>query len=178
MSRNRRIVKAVRFAGVGFSVRGLKAFATAATFLLLAACQLGAQGDKQAKDSRSRPQSNLNMPAKLPSGWKKGMAYADFRSAAIATGWSAVVDPQCKANVIGENYIGLCSTHPELDDCHVCDDIPELGACSGDGYCGMTFSKHAQTLEVTTYGMTEDRKVSGNGSRLQVVEWKVEAKAN
>lgn len=107
--------------------------------------------------------------------FKKGMAYADLRKLVIDAGWRPVADPQCKANVIGESYANLCSAHPELDDCRVCDDTPELGSCSGDGYCGMTFMGKAKKMQVTTYGMIEDRSISGDQSRLQVIGWKIEA---
>jgi hypothetical protein len=102
---------------------------------------------------------------------KKGMAYADLRKIAIGEGWSPVIDQECKTNVIGGNHEELCALHPDLDDCRVCGDLPELGSCSGDGYCGMTFSKGRKIFDVTTYGMIEDRAVTGQDSRLQVVGW-------
>lgn len=150
--------------------------------MLVAACQVETQANKQTHESR-QPDQKVDSGADISGDhlisaapqWKSGMAYADFQRIAINAGWSAVVDPQCRVNVIGTNYMGLCSAHPELDDCRVCDDMPELGSCSGDGYCGMKFSKQTQTLEVTTYGMTDDRKITGRDSRLRVAGWKVNA---
>ena len=108
------------------------------------------------------------------AGLSKGMAYADLRNLALQSGWTPIVDAKCRSNVIGADYSNLCSAHPDLDDCRVCDDLPELGSCSGDGYCGMSFKHGAETLDVTTYGMIEDRFVAGKTSRLEVMGWKSE----
>lgn len=173
MSRNSKGVGSSLFPDHMF-VRDLsKAFSMMLALLpILTACQPAAQEHGRPLHANVA-QAVVNSPS---STWKKGMAYADFRIVAAAAGWSAVIDPQCNANVVGDNYASLCSAHAELDDCRVCEDIPELSACSGDGYCGMTFSKQAQELEVTTYGMTEDRKIMGEKSRLQVVGWTIETK--
>lgn len=154
-----------------------KAFSMVLVLSALAACQLAAQENGRPLHGHvAQSAANSGSSHSPRSTWKKGMAYAEFRNVATAAGWSAVVDPQCKANVIGENYAALCAAHAELDDCRVCDDLPELGACSSDGYCGMTFSKQTQQLRVTTYGMTDDRSVQGDKSRLQVVGWTIETK--
>jgi hypothetical protein len=188
MRLHRPFVGITQFSDQSPLVGSVKTFLAALVVLsLLAACQFAAQEDGQAKNSQpsaaggksddQSPADHLSSYLPVRPEWKKGMAYADFRRAALETGWSPVVDPQCNANVIGENFADLCSAHPGLDDCHVCAEIPELGACSGDGYCGMTFTRHAQNLEVTTYGMTDDRKIRGSSSRLQVVGWRIETKA-
>jgi hypothetical protein len=106
-------------------------------------------------------------------GLRKGMPYANLRKLALDDGWRPVVDKQCKSNVVGDDYSHVCSAHPDLDDCRVCDDLPELGSCSGEGYCGMTFERGGKELSVTTYGMIEDRFVRA-GSRLEVTGWKIE----
>lgn len=103
----------------------------------------------------------------------KGMAYADLRTLATKQGWTPVVDAQCKSNVMGSNYQQLCSSDPGSTLCTACDISPELSGCSGDGYCGMYFSKGGMTLHVVTYGMIEDLKVTGQTSRLYVDAWDV-----
>jgi len=103
-------------------------------------------------------------------GLTKGMAYADLRKIALQSGWAPVVDPECRSNVMGSNHEELCkSDTSEL--CTVCDDLPEVSSCSGDGYCGMYFSNNGRQLHVVTFGMIEDWKVSGTTSRLSVDGW-------
>jgi hypothetical protein len=106
---------------------------------------------------------------------KAGMAYADFRNAVLANGWKPVVDPQCKANVVGGNHASLCAANPDLASCQVCDQMPELSACSGDGHCLVRFEKpeKGEVLEATGYGMIEDWSVPGDDSRLQLSKWEV-----
>ncbi|WP_157754163.1 hypothetical protein [Lysobacter capsici] len=103
----------------------------------------------------------------------KGMAYADFRKAVLAQGWQPLVDAQCRANVIGGNYEKVCAKNPAR--CQICDDVPELNACSGDAHCLMQFT-HAGVegaLKVTGYGEIKDWNVSGKDSGLQVSGWEV-----
>lgn len=157
--------------------RWLSAFAMGLFVVaLLAAC---GESPSRLSEKEQRVQSSANLVSGTKSdapiaGLKKGMAYADLRSAVTRDGWTPVVDAECKANVIGSDYSKLCSTQPGLDDCRVCQDLPELGSCSGDGYCGMTFKRKEQILDVTAYGMIEDRFVKGTESRLQVMGWKVQ----
>jgi len=89
----------------------------------------------------------------------KDMAYADLRNAALETGWTPVVNPECKKNVGGE--------------ARICEQVPELESCSGDGYCLMKFRKAStgRHFNVTTYGMQGDWNVPGADSRLNVIEW-------
>ncbi len=109
----------------------------------------------------------------LKNDLREGMPYADFRQKVLAHGWTPLVDPQCKANVVGGNYEALCSEHPDLTSCQVCEQMPELSAYSGDGYGLMRFHKSGvdESLEVTSIGMISDWDVLGDDSRLQVVEW-------
>ena len=128
------------------------------------------------------PNSSQELGAQQPSEaleskLRKGMPYADFRKAVVDSGWAPVIDPECKPNVVGGDYAKTCAAKPEPDDCRACDDLPELSACSGDGYCGMTFSSDGEGLGVTTYGMIEDRAVSGESSRLEVMGWKFEGRS-
>ena len=89
----------------------------------------------------------------------KGMAYADLRKTALVNGWVPLASPNCKDNTGGRAL--------------VCTDIPEVNACSGDGYCLMFF-KHQDSgtrLSVTTYGPYEDWQTPGKASRLRVKGW-------
>lgn len=104
---------------------------------------------------------------------RKGMGYADFRTALMGEGWKPMADAKCKANVVGADYKAQCAKN--LDSCTACDDLPELSACSGDAVCLMRF-KDEQTdrqLNVSTYGDISDRKVDGNESQLGVTGWEV-----
>ena len=89
----------------------------------------------------------------------KGMAYADLRKTALMNGWVPLTSPDCKDNVGG----------PAL----VCNEIPEVNACSGDGYCLMFFNhQNSETrLSVTTYGPYDDWQTPGKASRLRVKNW-------
>lgn len=112
----------------------------------------------------------------LDATLKQGMPYADARETLLAAGWQPVRDAQCRANVIGENHAELCAANPGLTGCKACDDLPELSACSSDGYCSLKF-RHAadgRNLQVTTYGMIEDRHVKGPDSRLDLWAWSID----
>lgn len=112
--------------------------------------------------------------AAAPVALSEGMAYADFRKAVLAKGWKPKVDAQCKANVVGGNFDQVCKDHP--DQCKVCDEVPELSSCSGDGHCLMNFGRGAgQALAVSTYGEIADWTVSGASSRLSVKWWDPES---
>lgn len=100
----------------------------------------------------------------------KGMSYADLRQSALRAGYKPVVDPDCKSNVMGSDFEDLCKSDAS-GLCKVCDDLPEVSSCSGDGYCGMYFTNGRLQLHVVTYGMIEDRSVSGAASRLNVDGW-------
>lgn len=104
---------------------------------------------------------------------RRGMAYADFRSAVIEQGWYPRPDEECRANVLGGNEATLCARNPDLASCKACDVLPELSSCSGDGYCLMRFQMDGgtQVLNATTMGMIEDATVSGESSRLRLTHW-------
>ena len=100
-----------------------------------------------------------NVQSKLEEVLKKDMAYADLRTAVLAQGWKPVATAECRKNVGGDGAI--------------CDQLPELESCSGDGYCISHFESPAgERLDVTSYGMPEDWNVAGADSRLVVVEWR------
>lgn len=104
---------------------------------------------------------------------RKGMGYADFRTALMGDGWKPMIDAKCKANVAGADYKAQCAKGS--DSCKACDDLPELSACSGDAVCLMRFLDAAtnRQLNVSTYGDITDRKVQGNESQLDVTGWEV-----
>lgn len=98
------------------------------------------------------------MRSKLEAALKQDMAYADLRKVVLSKGWTPVATAECKKNVEGEASI--------------CDQLPELESCSGDGYCISHFeSTSGERLDVTSYGMPEDWNVTGDDSRLNVIEW-------
>jgi len=102
---------------------------------------------------------------------KKGMSYGDFRKAVLAQGWEPVITAQCKQNVVGGAYERICAKNP--DRCKVCDDLPELESCSGDGQCLVQF-KHAGAkgvLQATAYGEVDrwQDKDSGFG----ITQWQL-----
>jgi hypothetical protein len=109
-----------------------------------------------------------------PVALSEGMAYADLRKAVLAKGWKPKVDAQCKANVVGGNADQVCQGNPAL--CKVCDELPELSSCSGDGHCLMNFERGAgEALAVSTYGEIVDWNVPGKASRLSVKWWDPES---
>jgi hypothetical protein len=89
----------------------------------------------------------------------KDMAYGDLRKTALTNGWVPLASPNCKSNVGGAAL--------------VCDQIPEVNACSGDGYCLMFFQhvNSGKRLSVTTYGPSDDWQISGEASKLRVKQW-------
>lgn len=104
---------------------------SAATFLIygsLAGNQIAVAGSDSA---------SLQLEDKL----KKGMAYQELRKIVIANGWLPLVTPECKENVGGEAKI--------------CDQRPEVEACSGDGHCNMQFS-HASDRTKLRVGIYDD----------------------
>lgn len=115
---------------------------------------------------------------KLAGGFKEGMPYGDLRKKVIAGNWKPVISDECKKNVVGDDFESVCSSDPGR--CAVCDEVPELNICSGDGHCITEFSSvdHQQTLRVSTYGEIRDALVEGEKSKLFVSWWDVSAKSN
>ncbi|SEM10756.1 hypothetical protein SAMN05428989_3069 [Pseudoxanthomonas sp. GM95] len=97
------------------------------------------------------------------------MPYAELRRIVLAQGWLPKVDAQCKANVVGADFAEQCKDSP--DRCQVCEDLPELSACSGDGHCLMHFHRNDQTLAVSTYGAIDGWRASGQAAGLRVKWW-------
>lgn len=100
----------------------------------------------------------------------EGMAYADLRKVVLERGWRPKVDAQCKVNVVGANHAQVCAGDAAL--CQVCDDLPELSSCSGDGHCLMAFERDGGgVLSVSTYGQVKDWKVTDGDAGLFVKWW-------
>lgn len=141
--------------------------ALTASLMALAACSGGAEGEAKRAPSEggvaATPAQTVvakekNVSSKLEDVLKRDMAYADLRKAVFAHGWKPVATPECKKNIGG--------------DAAICDQLPELESCSGDGYCISHFENQAgERLDVTAYGMSEDWNVAGDDSRFNVVEW-------
>jgi hypothetical protein len=135
--------------------------------LVMSACNATpppATGDVPASSAKATGSS-------LDSVLKKDMPYADLRQTVLGQGWKPKVDLQCKANVVGADYEKQCAKDPGM--CKVCDNLPELSSCSGDGACLMHFQKPGQTLKVVTYGSTDDWNVHGASSQMNVTGWSV-----
>ncbi|MGI0491534.1 hypothetical protein ACN4EG_06960 [Alkalinema pantanalense CENA528] len=120
------------------------------------------QADSQAtSQANSAPTSSSNTQSDLQAILYKNMPYADLRSTVLQQGWTPLPSPDCKENV------GGAAT--------VCDEIPEMNSCSGDGYCLMYFEDRSsgKKMSVTTYGpyrawnATDSREKAALG----VVNW-------
>jgi hypothetical protein len=104
-------------------------------------------------------------PAGLRRGAvRSGMDYDAFRRAITSAGWRAARDPDCVQGVYG----GDGTRSP--GEPNVCRDLPEIEACSGDGYCVMNFSnpRTRRRIRVTTYGDYGGWQRPG---RLSVLGW-------
>ena len=136
--------------------------------LVMSACNAtppAPTGDAPASSAKATASGSLD------NALKKDMPYADLRQAVLGQGWKPKVDLQCKANVVGADYEKQCAKDPGM--CKVCDNLPELSSCSGDGACLMHFQKSGQTLKVVTYGSTDDWNVHGASSQMNVTGWSV-----
>ena len=89
------------------------------------------------------------VPAGLAKGAvRAGMDYAAFRRTLLAAGWQAKADPDCVQNVYG----GDGTRKPGQSN--ICRELPEIEACSGDGYCvaNFTYAATRRLIRVTSYG--------------------------
>lgn len=104
--------------------------------------------------------------ASLDAVVSKDMNYAQFRKAVLDAQWVPVADPQCDGNVYGaEGGPGNAA--------NICTQLPELEACSGDGYCSMYFEHQSSgtKVHVVTYGDYSRWNLPGEQDDLAVVEW-------
>lgn len=101
----------------------------------------------QPKTGGNTPLASESLGDKL----KEGMSYSQFRGIVLAGGWKPVVDPECKAQVVGGDYVKRCEAGGAM--CEVCDALPELSACGAGGLCMSVFEgPSGQRLNVTGIG--------------------------
>lgn len=125
----------------------------------------------EGKTAMTHDSNQASTAGPFAGALKQDMAYGDLRKLVLAQGFAPVSDPQCRAQVVGDEK--TCAENPDLAICKACGEIPELSAYSGDGYATTRF-RNAQTgqrLEVTSYGMIEDWNAGDADSRLRVTEW-------
>lgn len=161
---------------------------------LFAACSSGTPSATNAAEEPAAPEmeakdnpmeateQNAAAPVEtaqgLTVGFEKNQPYADFRNLALGLGWVPLKDSQCKVNVVGANHAELCAGTNPLANCKVCDELPELSSCSGDGNCLVRFSHpdSAEILEATGYGDVADWRTTGNDASLRVSSWELTQK--
>lgn len=166
-----------------------------ATAALIAACSSGKPSASDASLEAATPETegentameatrtNATTPAKttqeLFEGFQENQPYAEFRKLAMGNGWMPLSDAQCKVNVIGANHDELCAGDSPLATCKVCDELPELSSCSGDGNCLVRFTHPNETkiLEATGYGDITDWKTTGSDAAFRVSSWELAARS-
>ncbi|HEY9602053.1 MAG TPA: hypothetical protein V6C85_10620, partial [Allocoleopsis sp.] len=90
---------------------------------------------------------------------RKNMPYQDAKSLLVNAGWQYASLPAYGYRETDEKVRSEC-----FGQVNICNEYPELSACSGQGYCLMSFYDHfGNVLSVTTYGslMSEDLQVIG-----------------
>lgn len=109
----------------------------------------------------------------IASEFRKGMAYGSFRALVLGQGWTPVANAECRANLLGADAESLCAADPQLSNCRICDELPELQSCSGDARCLVRF-RHAGSgseLEARAYGEVEYWNDTGDDAGLQLTHW-------
>lgn len=141
------------------------------TFVLLAAaCKPTAPAAEAAvaaspaapAAAASASDASAVQPAAAASfAFTEDMPYADLRRQLTDAGWLPLRDPMCRENVGGE--------------APVCNDLPEVESCSGDGHCVMHFAnaQRAQRIRVTTYGPYDRWNVKGEEAAFAVKSWQL-----
>ena len=141
----------------------------------------GCQASDNASSSANSPPSGrlakqtlANKKTASAAGLQTDMVYADARQALLARHWTPVVEPECKSNVIGDDYKERCTGNSDSDSvfCKLCDELPELDSCSADGYCLMAFSHPGQILRLTTYGSISRWNLPDKSEPV-VINWKI-----
>lgn len=93
--------------------------------------------------------------------------YFQKREKLTAAGWTPVVSPGCKADVYGNDQ-------PPAGKINICDVLPEIESCSGQGNCAMHFENKAtaKKLNVYTYGdYGADWNKPDSGGAMIVESW-------
>ncbi|WP_159566712.1 hypothetical protein [Budvicia diplopodorum] len=97
----------------------------------------------------------------IEQSFKKEMPYADVRQSLLKADWLPLRDPQCWDNVGGT--------------ADVCNQLPEVESCSGDGHCVMHFANKNQQLEIriSTYGPYKSWNIEKEKASLTVKFWEI-----
>jgi len=111
--------------------------------------------------------------AAAPASLHPAMAYGDARSQLLAAGWIPRPNPQCRADVAGGDADAVCTGTSPLALCRVCEELPELQACSADARCLVRFGHPGRPndLELRLYGEIEHWAQTGEDAPLQVSAW-------
>jgi hypothetical protein len=96
--------------------------------------------------------SQKPLPLSVEEKLKEGMPYQQLRAIVLSDGWKPVVDPECKAQVIGGDFEERCKNGRDAR-CNVCAELPELSACGAGGLCMLVFeASSGEKLNVTGIG--------------------------
>ena len=144
--------------------------------LALGACRAHSAAPPEGTAAPATSAAPAGSSPALPRGLvHAGMAYGAFRKAVLDRGWTPLPDARCLAHVVGGNAATLCAAHLELASCHACAQVPELSACSGDGYCQMRFRRDRShdVLRASTFGPVHDWNAPADRSRLRITHWQI-----
>lgn len=90
---------------------------------------------------------------------RKNMPYHDAKTLLVDAGWQYASLPAYGYRETDQKVRAEC-----FGKVKICNEYPELSACSGQGYCKMSFYDHfGNVLSVTTYGvlMSQELNVIG-----------------
>uniref|UniRef100_A0A8J7VS63 Lipoprotein n=1 Tax=Coralloluteibacterium stylophorae TaxID=1776034 RepID=A0A8J7VS63_9GAMM len=147
--------------------------ASALACLLTVACGPTPRAVDSATAAEEPPAPARHAVADIASGLRKGMAYGDFRQQVLADGWTPMASAECRTNLVGDDADALCAANPQLAGCTICDELPELQACSADARCMLRFrsADGQRVLEARAYGEFQHWDERGADAGLQVSDW-------
>jgi hypothetical protein len=151
------------------------------TIVLMVTCSLFAACEQSAPPAEAKPAAvspasaavvaatpveAVSAQPAVDADFAEDMAYATLRGRLIDSGWLPLRDPMCRENVGG--------TAP------VCNELPEVESCSGDGRCVMHFANadDGKRIRVVTYGPYQRWNLPGEEAALAVKSWQVTALAS
>ncbi|MGQ4647121.1 hypothetical protein [Lyngbya aestuarii] len=86
---------------------------------------------------------------------RQNMSYQDAKTLLVNAGWQYASLPAYGYRETDQKVISEC-----FGEVKICNEYPELSACSGQGYCKMSFSDHfGNVLSVTTYGSLTSKEL-------------------